>query len=372
MRPEVKQRHSQPVCPAFHGSQPPLPGLQHFSWPWRSQGVYAACCHAHSALPACAVSLTLPLPCSFVTFEEESSVDDCFNYGSHHELAGKKVEVKSATPRGSGPVGPSTGRGPIGQRGLLPERPGFGPRQGQAYPFPGQMGSPNYGMQFPAMARWASMAVCVGAVPSNVRLADVLGMLHASCGHPALLGLPAGQVVVARSDSRRLNPVGGRTTLEGLVHVLPAPQGRSQLRAAAGLQERLAGGITKWPDIFWMSHAANNSLSCGTQDNDDDVMVRVAARLQVHSYNPSKCQALVISVCSSGQCQSPSACQGLFDAALRHELESHVCVAMFDCSHSSHLPAMSRALHPQVSDSSSLPVQGHATELTGTGACNPE
>ena len=22
MRPEVKQRHSQPMCPAFHGSQP--------------------------------------------------------------------------------------------------------------------------------------------------------------------------------------------------------------------------------------------------------------------------------------------------------------------------------------------------------------
>ena len=99
-------------------------------------------------------------------------MDDCFNYGSHHELAGKKVEVKSATPRGSGPVGPSTGRGPIGQRGPLPERPGFGPRQGQAYPFPGQMGSPNYGMQFPAMARWASMAAGVGAVLSHVGLAD--------------------------------------------------------------------------------------------------------------------------------------------------------------------------------------------------------
>ena len=126
-------------------------------------------------------------------------MDDCFNYGSHHELAGKKVEVKSATPRGSGPVGPSTGRGPIGQRGPLPERPGFVPRQEQAYPFPGQMGPPNYGMQFPAMARWASMAVCVAAVPSHVVLADLLGVLHASCGHQALLGLLAGQVVAGNN-----------------------------------------------------------------------------------------------------------------------------------------------------------------------------
>ena len=33
---------------------------------------------------------------------------------------------------------------------------------------------------------------------------------------------------------------------------------------------------------------------------------------------------------------------------------------------------MSRALHPQVSDSLSLPFQGHAAELTGRGACSPE
>lgn len=175
--------------------------MQHASWPWLSQGVYVAYCHVYIALPACAVPLTLLLPCSFVTFEEESSVDDCFNYGSHHELAGKKVEVKSATPRGSGPVGPSTGRGSIGQRGPLPERPGFGPRQGQAYPFPGPMGTPNYSMQFPAMARWASMAACIGAVPRHVGLADFWKCLSflSSRGHQALHGLPADQAT-ARSN----------------------------------------------------------------------------------------------------------------------------------------------------------------------------
>ena len=168
-------------------------------------------------------------------------MDDCFNYGSHHELAGKKVEVKSATPRGSGPVGPSTGRGPIGQRGPLPERPGFGPRQGQAYPFPGQMGSPNYGMQFPAMARWASMAACVGAVLRHVGLAD-----DASCflWAPSTTWVaPAGQVV-ARNNLQAISCCKYWTTLESPVHVLPAHQGRSRLRAAAGLQERLDGGIT--------------------------------------------------------------------------------------------------------------------------------
>ena len=153
-------------------------------------------------------------------------MDDCFNYGSHHELAGKKVEVKSATPRGSGPVGPSTGRGPIGQRGLLPERPGFGPRQGQAYPFPGQMGSPHYGMQFPAMARWASVAVCVGAMPGHVGLPDLLKMLQTSCERKVLLGPHRGHRTQSAGNVM-LCSCEGRTTWEGLVHVMPAHQGRS-------------------------------------------------------------------------------------------------------------------------------------------------
>lgn len=42
---------------------------------------------------------------SFVTFEEDGIVAKVFEAGSIHELGGKKVEVKSATPKGSGPVG---------------------------------------------------------------------------------------------------------------------------------------------------------------------------------------------------------------------------------------------------------------------------
>ncbi|KIY99006.1 putative RNA-binding protein [Monoraphidium neglectum] len=41
----------------------------------------------------------------FITFEEEASVHRVFNAGPMHELAGKRVEVKSATPKGSGPQG---------------------------------------------------------------------------------------------------------------------------------------------------------------------------------------------------------------------------------------------------------------------------
>ncbi|KAI8474754.1 MAG: hypothetical protein J3K34DRAFT_382980 [Monoraphidium minutum] len=53
----------------------------------------------------------------FITFEEEASVQHVFNAGPMHELAGKRVEVKSATPKGSGPQGrggamPAAGGGP--------------------------------------------------------------------------------------------------------------------------------------------------------------------------------------------------------------------------------------------------------------------
>ena len=42
-------------------------------------------------------------------------MEKVFRIGNMHTLAGKQVEVKTATPRGSGPVG---GRG-AGQAGVL-------------------------------------------------------------------------------------------------------------------------------------------------------------------------------------------------------------------------------------------------------------
>lgn len=95
----------------------------------------------------------------FVTFEEESSVEKVFSSGTMHEISGKKVEVKNATPRGSGPVGrlntPGRGMG----RGDMPGRGGgFGgevdPSQAYSIPYgipgyhPGMMGY-QYGYQTP-------------------------------------------------------------------------------------------------------------------------------------------------------------------------------------------------------------------------------
>lgn len=57
-----------------------------------------------------------------------------------HELSGKRVEVKSATPRGSGPV---AGRGMIGDRRMLSHGAPMGGR-GMGV-MPSQM-SPPYGM----------------------------------------------------------------------------------------------------------------------------------------------------------------------------------------------------------------------------------
>lgn len=87
--------------------------------------------------------------CRFVAFEDEASVQAVFAAGSIQEIAGKRVEVKTATPKGSGPIG----RGPgllLGQRlgmpgaavaGRYPEGmtpyPGLGPA---GYPMPGAQG----------------------------------------------------------------------------------------------------------------------------------------------------------------------------------------------------------------------------------------
>lgn len=67
----------------------------------------------------------------FITYEDESAVDRVFGAGPMHDLVGKKVEVKPATPRGSGPQGRGAlpDRGPGGYRGLSPA--GRGP-----YPAP--------------------------------------------------------------------------------------------------------------------------------------------------------------------------------------------------------------------------------------------
>ncbi|KAK9862706.1 hypothetical protein WJX84_008352 [Apatococcus fuscideae] len=83
----------------------------------------------------------------FITFEDESSVEQCFAAGSMHQLGNKRVEVKTATPRGSGPMPRPTIPGfPTGARPLFPGgRPAFPGFPGQLAP--GVMGA--YGMGTP-------------------------------------------------------------------------------------------------------------------------------------------------------------------------------------------------------------------------------
>ncbi len=64
-------------------------------------------------------------------------MEKVFAAGSMHELSGKKVEVKNATPKGSGPMG----RTGLGRGALLPGR-GFA-IAGRPYP---EFAQPGYGM----------------------------------------------------------------------------------------------------------------------------------------------------------------------------------------------------------------------------------
>ncbi|KAK9838604.1 hypothetical protein WJX84_007643 [Apatococcus fuscideae] len=89
----------------------------------------------------------------FITFEDEASVEQCFSAGSMHELGGKRVEVKTATPRGSGPMprtgtpGMPAGLSQLRAPGARPVFPGGRP----TFPgFSGQLGPGGaYPMQYP-------------------------------------------------------------------------------------------------------------------------------------------------------------------------------------------------------------------------------
>eukprot|EP00191_Tetraselmis_sp_GSL018_P024632 CAMPEP_0177624378 /NCGR_PEP_ID=MMETSP0419_2-20121207/29459_1 /TAXON_ID=582737 /ORGANISM="Tetraselmis sp., Strain GSL018" /LENGTH=219 /DNA_ID=CAMNT_0019125103 /DNA_START=812 /DNA_END=1469 /DNA_ORIENTATION=- len=97
----------------------------------------------------------------FVTFDSEDSVGRVFRAGNMQMLAGKKVEVKNATPRGSGSPQPGaskgSGRGPSAgktqmQRATMPQV-GFEVQGAVPYGMMGYgvgYGVGGYGMGFPA------------------------------------------------------------------------------------------------------------------------------------------------------------------------------------------------------------------------------
>lgn len=118
----------------------------------------------------------------FVTFEDEASVQEVFKTGALHTVSGKQVEVKSATPKGSGPVASQTG-GPRGMPVL--GRTGYaggagrgatgmtGASMGRGYESYGQQGyggMPAYGVNMPGQYGQFGYGMPYGAYPPGMMM----------------------------------------------------------------------------------------------------------------------------------------------------------------------------------------------------------
>ncbi len=68
------------------------------------------CMGSCACLPGKVLRMINKMQCRFITYDEEGAIEKVFAQGRMHELAGKSVEVKRATPKGTGP---SLGRGLI-------------------------------------------------------------------------------------------------------------------------------------------------------------------------------------------------------------------------------------------------------------------
>lgn len=81
--------------------------------------------------------------CRFITFDDDSSVERVFGAGRMHTIGGKQVEIKPATPRGSGPAGMVMG--PRTFPAVMPGR-GTGRGYGEMGPMAGGFSRPYAGM----------------------------------------------------------------------------------------------------------------------------------------------------------------------------------------------------------------------------------
>ena len=142
----------------------------------------------------------------FVTFEDDSAVDQVFGGGPMHEISGKKVEVKAATPRGSGPQG----------RGPQPPGPFLRPMPATGLPsrFPGLQGQ--LGQQVGAyLEQWGQQQTLLGCEhDAAVGTAPVHGMLGVQVlPSPAAAGSepqhPAGRSMQALRHRRCLSHMWG-------------------------------------------------------------------------------------------------------------------------------------------------------------------
>ncbi len=161
----------------------------------------------------CRTCRAAPHPCSFVTFAEDASAEAVFAAGSMHDLGGKRVEVKPATPKGSGSLARPSGSS------SAPPRPGGGGgggRAGMGLPFGGTpgavVGSPSamligsppspYAAAGYGMYGFPHAGACFGAeisisegVASRVGLAMSLWRCAVPCH--ASMALPEFQICVA-------------------------------------------------------------------------------------------------------------------------------------------------------------------------------
>ncbi len=134
-------------------------------------------------LTSCALS-------RFVTFEDDSAVERVFGAGRMHTIGGKSVEVKPATPRGSGPTGLAMGRGfamVLPGRGMA--RGGFAemaPATAAAYPggpYQGYAGMVPYasGGRLQPMVRIRISSAVPGRVLCGLGKPFQRGVWHAQC-----------------------------------------------------------------------------------------------------------------------------------------------------------------------------------------------
>jgi len=201
----------------------------------------------------------------FITFEDESSVQKVFAAGSHHEIAGKRVEVKNATPKGSGPQG----RGDV--RGLLPGR---GYPGGRGY---GEMGfgmGPGYHI--------APGYVPVGPYGNYMPYGAFPGMMMGGYGYPGFAaGYPTGfgsgypqmgaqqqqrPGRITPSSSSSIRPPGGPPTAQQQQPGAPSGSSSSAQAAGAGsssMQQQQAGRVPGGPQQQQQAGLGSSSAGGG-------------------------------------------------------------------------------------------------------------
>ncbi|EFN53389.1 hypothetical protein CHLNCDRAFT_36600 [Chlorella variabilis] len=141
----------------------------------------------------------------FVTFAEDASAESVFAAGTMHDLGGKKVEVKPATPKGSGSLsrpsgsgggsGARPGGGGGGGRQMPPFAGGGGPALFGGQPAPAPYGASGYGIYGGMGMPYGGMGGMGGGGMGSGSMASPYMMMGQMGAYPpgaAAFGFPAG------------------------------------------------------------------------------------------------------------------------------------------------------------------------------------